>query len=197
MSANTKVVPSGLRYFPEIISVREEKDIIEWAVKIGSGKWQQDRMRGQVTRRKYISFGWAYKLYSRTLIQAGRIPSVLKDIRALCSVHAEASAKAFDQMVLIKYPIGAGIGAHTDAPCFGPVVLGLSLGTSCQMLFTHSNLRDFKLLLEPRSLLVLSGESRFSWTHEIASLRRERMAVIIRSRMQSVGESRVNQVAGD
>jgi alkylated DNA repair protein (DNA oxidative demethylase) len=177
-----KATPSGLQYFPDILSAREEKKLLKWVTDVGRCKWQQDRMRGQVIRRKYISFGWTYKLYSRSLAPTRTIPSLLRDIRVLCSAQANARAMPFDQMQVIKYPAGAGIGPHIDAPCFGPIVLGLSLGSSCRMLLKHPNLGNFKLSLEPRSLLVLSGESRYSWTHAIASVRSERLSVVMRSR---------------
>jgi len=53
-------------------------------------------------------------------------------------------------------------------PCFGPVLCSLSLGSHCMMdLERVENGEKLSLLLEPRSLLVLSGNARYKWRHAI------------------------------
>jgi alkylated DNA repair dioxygenase AlkB len=53
-------------------------------------------------------------------------------------------------------------------------VVSLSLLSACVMDFRHvATGRKESLLLEPRSLLVLSDESRFDWEHGIAPRKRD------------------------
>ncbi|TIB30277.1 hypothetical protein E3P84_03400 [Wallemia ichthyophaga] len=60
---------------------------------------------------------------------------------------------------------------HTDLECFGEGVIILSLGSSIAMKF--ESLADgandsFELLLRPGSVLYLTDDARYRWTHGIA-----------------------------
>ena len=68
-----------------------------------------------------------------------------------------------------EYRPGQGISAHVDCePCFGPVIASLSLGGSAQMVFRKRSTGERRsVILEPAMLLILSGEARYDWTHEI------------------------------
>jgi alkylated DNA repair dioxygenase AlkB len=73
-----------------------------------------------------------------------------------------------DQMVANSYEPGAGIFAHVDLAVLGDTIVSISLGSTCVLQFTESTSgREERLLLEPRSALVLSGEARSKWTHAI------------------------------
>jgi alkylated DNA repair dioxygenase AlkB len=74
-----------------------------------------------------------------------------------------------DQVIVNEYLPGQGIAAHVDCePCFGPVIASLSLGAPVPMVFGNRRTREVvEVDLPPRSLLVLSGEGRYEWTHSI------------------------------
>ena len=63
---------------------------------------------------------------------------------------------------------GQGIARHTDASIFGSPIVSLSLGSMCEMVF---RCRDsgavVGVILPPRSLLIMDGDARSRWTHEI------------------------------
>ena len=68
----------------------------------------------------------------------------------------------------IEYRPGSGIFAHVDQEVFGDTIASVSLGSTCVMRFSHGkSARVEELLLEPRSVIVLSGEARWAWKHEI------------------------------
>jgi alkylated DNA repair dioxygenase AlkB len=68
-----------------------------------------------------------------------------------------------------EYTPGQGISSHRDYAPFGRTVVSLSLLSPCVMDFRHvASGRKESLLLEPRSLLVLSDAARFEWEHGIA-----------------------------
>jgi alkylated DNA repair dioxygenase AlkB len=72
-----------------------------------------------------------------------------------------------DQLIINEYLPGQGIAAHIDCrPCFGDVIFSLSLGSTCLMEFTSGEKRA-ALLLEPCSVLLLTGEARYHWKHGI------------------------------
>jgi len=94
---------------------------------------------------------WATPL-ARRLRQDGFVPSIP------------------NQLVANDYQPGAGIFDHIDQAVFGNVVVSVSLGSTCVMRFTQSDADGSRdVLLEPRSVLVLSGEARWRWKHSIPS----------------------------
>jgi alkylated DNA repair dioxygenase AlkB len=77
-------------------------------------------------------------------------------------------AKQPDQAIVNEYEPGQGISHHVDCvPCFGETIASLSLGSRCEMELRRDGAGDQHLLLEPGSLLVLSGEARHDWSHAI------------------------------
>jgi len=73
-----------------------------------------------------------------------------------------------NQLVANEYQPGAGMFDHVDQAVFGEVVISVSLGSTCIMRFSRPDsdaVHD--LLLEPRSVLVLSGDVRWQWKHGI------------------------------
>ena len=80
-------------------------------------------------------------------------------------------SKPPDQVIINEYQPGQGITLHTDCvPCFEETIASLSLGSPCVMNFTHTNTgENTSHLLEPRSLLLFSGDARYQWKHGIAA----------------------------
>ena len=77
-------------------------------------------------------------------------------------------------MLVNEYLPGQGIAPHRDYAPFGPVVASLSLLSPCVMDFRHpASGRRERLLLEPRSLLVLADASRYDWEHGIAPRKKD------------------------
>ena len=88
---------------------------------------------------------------------------------------------AFEQVIMARYPAGAGIGRHIDAPIFGEPIVGVSLRGACQMKFENAKTEPVKLQIEPRSLYVMAGESRWDWTHMTTSTKQTRYAITFRT----------------
>src|SRR3954449_12142987 len=72
--------------------------------------------------------------------------------------------RPFDELLVNEYLPGQGIAFHRDYLPFGGTVASLSLLAPCVMDFRQRTTgRRERLLLERRSLLVLSGEARYEW----------------------------------
>ena len=57
----------------------------------------------------------------------------------------------------------------------GDLVISISLGSSCAIRFTHAlSGRAEEYFIESRSLLILSGDARREWAHEIPSRAEDR-----------------------
>ena len=74
-----------------------------------------------------------------------------------------------DQLVVNEYPAGEGIEAHIDAPLFTDTIVSISLGSSSIMEFTTESGDREEQFLEPMSALVIAGEARSGWKHQIPS----------------------------
>jgi alkylated DNA repair dioxygenase AlkB len=109
-----------------------------------------------------------------------------------------------NQIVANDYQPGAGIFAHVDQAVFGDAVASVSLGSACVMQFSSLQTGTaVEILLEPRSVLVLSGQSRWGWTHGIPARRADpwQNRVLVRARRVSltfrvVAESAFYQPSG-
>jgi alkylated DNA repair dioxygenase AlkB len=104
------------------------------------------------------------------------------------------TSEPFDHMLVNEYLPGQGIALHRDYEPFGRTIASLSLLSPVVMDFRHIvSGRKEHLLLEPRSLLVLSDAARYEWEHGIAPRktdiwhdirieRRRRISVTFRTR---------------
>src|SRR5438045_8283974 len=93
-------------------------------------------------------FGTAYSIASRRVDAAPPLPPWLRAIRDRAVAAARARAgdgtvlaggnpDDFVSSTIIRYPVGAGIGWHSDAPVYGPTVLTLSLGAPAWLDLRH------------------------------------------------------------
>ena len=70
-----------------------------------------------------------------------------------------------DQCIINEYLPGQGISRHIDCvPCFGDRIVSISLLSGCVMEFQRYE-EVQELYLEPRSLVLLTGDARYKWTH--------------------------------
>jgi alkylated DNA repair dioxygenase AlkB len=80
--------------------------------------------------------------------------------------------RPFDQLLVNEYLPGQGIALHRDYDSFDRTVVSLSLLSACIMDFRRPPATQLvPLLLQRRSLIVLSDEARYHWQHGIARRR--------------------------
>ena len=146
----------GLSYLPNYITPQQESELAE---AIDAQPWDTSWQR----RRQL--YGGAY---GNSDAPQGPIPEwglTLAD-----RIHAERlTERRFDHMLINEYLPGQGIAMHCDYQPFDRTVVSLTLLSACVMDFRRlADGRQQALLLEPRSLLVLSDEARYQWQHRIA-----------------------------
>jgi alkylated DNA repair dioxygenase AlkB len=158
-AADLPPVP-GLRYLPEYVTEADERALID---AIDSLPWNAE------WRRRRQPYGAGYG-------SGGTAPPIPDWGRRLADqILADALTDVpFDQMLVNEYLPGQGISPHRDYAPFGRTVVSLSLLSPCVMDFRHPPTgRRERLLLEPRSLLVLADEARYEWEHGIAPRKRD------------------------
>ena len=174
--------PEGLTYRPDLISEDEEHAVL---TVIDAIDFREVTMRGQTARRtvRHFGFDYDYESYGK-LERAEPLPAELVWLRDRCAELAELEPGELAQTLVSRYPPGAPIGWHRDAPMFGAKVVGVSLLAPCRMRFqrgTGEERRVFELELEPRSGYVLAGAARSAWQHSIPPVKELRYSITFRT----------------
>ncbi|KZV64573.1 hypothetical protein PENSPDRAFT_757164 [Peniophora sp. CONT] len=79
------------------------------------------------------------------------------------------------QAIINHYQVGEGITPHVDLLSrYGDGIVGVSFGGPCAMAFapassTAASSLTHEVFLPPRSVIVLTGDARYTWTHGIPS----------------------------
>ncbi|WP_408095515.1 alpha-ketoglutarate-dependent dioxygenase AlkB [Peredibacter sp. HCB2-198] len=168
--------PKGLHYFPEFISVEEEKKLITF---LQSLDWKNIHMHGVIAKRKVVHFGMDYYYDSRTFSPTTPAPKELHFLIKRAADKLKIDPGEIKEILISYYPVGAPIGWHRDAPMFESV-FGVSLLNPCTMKF-RSDSGNYKMELAPRSGYILEGEARWKWQHHIPAVKIERYSITMRT----------------
>jgi DNA oxidative demethylase len=173
--------PEGLVYRADFISPSEEERLL---AELEALDFRTVTMRGQTARRTVRHYGLAYDYESGELVPADPLPEPMLWLRDRCAALMEREPADLVQVLVSRYPSGAGIGWHRDAPMFGSRIAGVSLLAPCRMRFqrTVGGVRSVaELPLGPRSAYLLSGKARWSWQHSIPATTALRYSVTFRT----------------
>ena len=175
---------AGLRYLSDYIAADEESSLIS---AIDAEPWNTAWQR----RRQLYGAS-----YGRSEGEPRPIPNWGLELAE--RMFAEGvTDRPFDQMLVNEYLPGQGISLHRDYETFDDTVVSVSLLSPCIMDFVCvSDGRKELMLLDPCSLLVLSGPARHEWQHGIAGRKRDvwQGAKIPRTRRLSVTFRTVKKV---
>lgn len=153
---------SGLNYVPDFITPAENDFLLS---QIDQQPWLTD------LKRRVQHYGYKYDYKARTFSNdayLGPLPDWLASLSK--KLHDDSIFPSVpDQVIVNEYLPGQGISAHIDCvPCFANTVASLSLGSPCIMDFSNPKTGEKKsIVLEDRSLIVLSGPARYEWQHAI------------------------------
>ncbi|WP_285412924.1 alpha-ketoglutarate-dependent dioxygenase AlkB [Variovorax sp. efr-133-TYG-130] len=181
--------PKGLGVVPEFINEREEHELL---AAIDAAQWDTSM------RRRVQHYGWKYDYKTRKVSPSARIGPLPAWAQQLAHrlVEKGVVSEEPDQVIVNEYQGKQGIAKHVDCiECFRGPIVTISLNETWEMLFTRTSsdrkLERYGQLLPRRSAVVLDGEARTSWQHEIPP-RLEEMGVV-RGRRISITLRRVNR----
>jgi len=174
----------GLIYIPDFISENEELQIREHII-TKHNEWRDHWIK---TNRKWLQFGYYFnyktmELYKNKTKGFENIPAewqwIGQRIQSCIEERLGQKCKDFNQLLINQYAPNQGINYHTDKThCFGPVIADVSLFSCCvinykdKMAIGNANKNKIKsVLLQPRSLVVMTGPSRYEWLHGIEAKR--------------------------
>ena len=161
--------PQGLEYLPEFLSPDEEAGLVAGVEGLD---YSEVVMHGQAARRTVRHYGYRYDYGAFTVVRTDPLPPEFEWLRARAARLAGVEPDDLAETLVTRYPPGAGIGYHRDAPRFGPKVVGVSLLSTCRLRFQRrvGDVRHVHVLdLAPRSAYVIGGASRTAWQHGITA----------------------------
>ena len=173
-------LPEGLVYVPDFLTEAEEHAVLEVLARF---ELQPYVLHDTPSRRLVRSFGLSRVAGAYDLGPPGPIPAELEWLRERSAGLMGREPAELAELLVSRYPPGAGIGWHRDLPQFGEVA-GISLLTACRMRFRRGRTRAWEtaeLILEPRSAYVLSGPARTQWQHNIPPVAEERWSMTFRT----------------
>jgi alkylated DNA repair dioxygenase AlkB len=173
--------PPGLVYEPELLSEDEERATLAAVDRLD---FHEIRMHGVVAKRTARHFGIDYDYERRAAVQeAEPVPDWIEPVREHAAALARLRPESLVEVLVQRYPEGAQIGWHRDAPMFGTVV-GVSLLSSSRMRFRRDvggERETYELELAPRSGYVLAGAARTKWQHHVPPTKALRYSITFRT----------------
>ncbi|XP_006833857.1 PREDICTED: alkylated DNA repair protein alkB homolog 8 [Chrysochloris asiatica] len=162
-------LPPGLTVVEEIISSEDEKMLLQ-SINWTEGTDNQN-VKKSLKHRRVKHFGYEFHYGTNNVDKNNPLPGGLPEI---CDSILEKWLKEGyikhkpDQLTINQYEPGHGIPAHIDThSAFEDEIISLSLGAEIVMDFKHPDGVTVPIMLPRRSLLVMTGESRYLWTHGI------------------------------
>ena len=181
------MVVEGLAYQEEFVTPEEERELLELIAPLD---FREIEMRGQTAKRTVRHYGLGYDYDRAELVPVEPLPEGLEWLRERAAVLIEREPADLAQVLVSRYPEGAGIGWHRDAPMFGSRIVGVSLAAPARMRFQRKVKGEREVAaieLAPRSAYVLAGKARWSWQHSIPPAKALRYSVTFRTLKRSEG----------
>ncbi len=165
-------LPKGAHYVEGFISTVEHDRLLRL---IDQQKWEVS------PSRRVQQYGYRYDFDSDAVLPPVR--QIPRNIQG--RVWFDELPIDPNQVLVNEYNPGEGTRWHIDHPDQGHEIAVISLGSPIQMDFRcKDKVKD--VLLEPRSLLVLSGPAREKWEHCIKARKKDKKHGVTRSRRVSV-----------
>lgn len=164
-----QALPPGLKVVEEIISSEDEKlllDSVNWTEDTDNQNFQKS-----LKHRRVKHFGYEFHYENNNVDKdkplSGGLPDICDSILEKWLKEGFIRHKP-DQLTVNQYEPGHGIPPHIDThSAFEDEIISLSLGSEIVMDFKHPDGVTVPVMLPRRSLLVMTGESRYLWTHGI------------------------------
>lgn len=174
-------LPPDAYYISDFISEEEERLILEKISTAPKPRWTQ------LTHRRLQT--WPSALVQNTLLESplpqwldepvvSRLLSMpLSPDKPTINIFSPSPHARPNHVLINEYPPGIGIMAHKDGSAYYPVVCTVSLGASlCLDIYKSSEdgalntTPTYKILQEPRSLLITTQELYTDYLHGIADI---------------------------
>ncbi|KAJ2836834.1 hypothetical protein J3B01_002556 [Coemansia erecta] len=189
----------GLFYVPDFITKSEEQMIMQ---SIRDDEERELRMRGiqndaqsdkwfKIQDRFVKHYGHSFDYHTKhvgdaSLAASLELPAWIRPYIERIRSAVPSYACQPDQLTIQRYPPGSGIAFHADShTAFTDTLVIVSLGTPVQMDFRKPGADCFTSVdLQPRSLVLMTGEARYGWEHAIRIRRSDLIDGTVRKRCE-------------
>ncbi|XP_022164867.1 alkylated DNA repair protein alkB homolog 8-like isoform X2 [Myzus persicae] len=151
--------PPGLEIIDNFITEKEENFMLQYFKK----HWSES---SAMKHRQVKHYGYEFD-YDNNGVRYDSCDPIPKEFEFILNAIYLHLKWHPNQITVNKYLPGQGIPSHVDTHgVFDEYILSLSLNSDIIMEFRKGNYHN-SILLKSKSLLIMSGESRFDWTHGI------------------------------
>lgn len=167
----------GLQFTREFVSEAQERELLAFLDRDGRAHWESTVRARQV---QHFGFVFNYETRRCDLPKTGEaaedrglaMPPLLSRLVEQIVDAGAMDGHAPNQITVNEYLPGQGIAAHIDThAAFTTAIASLSLENEIVMEFRRPGSDGVEgvepVLLPPRSLVVMTGASRYEWTHAI------------------------------
>ena len=129
--------------------------------------WLDQRQWSTVLPRRTQHFGYNYGYKSHGLTKADPFDSWVSILGTW--LDQNNILKSADQCIVNEYTKDQKIGKHVDrSDIFGDKIVSISLGGDTNFIFRNLSTKEsVELFIPRRSILIMTGDSRYNWSHEI------------------------------
>ena len=173
-------MPDGFRYAPDVIDAAEEARLVAAFADL---PFKEFEFHGFLGKRRVVSFGYRYDFNGGGLKEAEPLPDFLLPLRERAAAFAGLTPDNLQHALITEYQAGVSIGWHRDRPNYDDVI-GVSLLSPCMFRLRRKHGTSWQrasLRLEPRSIYLMRGPSRYQWEHSIPAVDALRYSVTFRS----------------
>ena len=159
----------GLKIIENFITEEEEQLILSQIDKSPSKKNQKSR---NAIKRYGSSAPYKGNIVSKN------IPEFLEFLsdKIVESGHLEVKP---DSVSINEYMVGQQIDYHIDSKDSGPIISILSLLSPATMMFKYKR-EEKSIIIQPRTLIQMSGDIRDKWQHAIAPVENTGYSIVFR-----------------
>ena len=172
------MLPEGLTYVEEFMSQTEEAGVLAFLEPL---EFEPIVMRGRAAKRTVRHYGLQYEYRKRDVAPGEPVPDELAFVRDRCAALMGRAPEELVQLLVQRYPAGAGIGWHKDAPIFGDAIAGVSLLGRSKLQLRDQAGAVTTLELPPRSAYVMAGPARWEHEHTVPATRELRYSLTFRT----------------
>jgi alkylated DNA repair dioxygenase AlkB len=179
-------LPQGFIYQANFLTEQEETKLLDAISRLS---FRDFDFHGYTAKRRVIEYGLEYDFSTNKTSTTQPFPDFLLPVRERAAQFAGIQPEGLVEGIITEYPPGAPIGWHRDAPQFGTVI-GISLASAARMRLkpyvaanqkSATRPKSVSIILEPRSIYVISGEARWRFQHSIPAVSDFRYSITFRT----------------
>ncbi|CAG8561328.1 936_t:CDS:2 [Diversispora eburnea] len=138
-----------------------------------------DELSESILNTVYSNTGWILLKHRKVVVgePSHEFPSFMNSIFDKLKKINYPLLPEMEQLSILHYPIGTGIPPHIDThSSFGEFITSISLGSPVIMEFKNVKTGEvINIDLPDKSLLILSNEARYVWSHSIRARKSDQL----------------------